>query len=208
MPDVQLTWSLSPTKTSKVDGQRVYRSATSSPSFPSDYTQIASVGDGVTSYTDTGVSQGDYTYAVTAFNSAGESSPTADTVSAQEPTSLSVNAGADAEAGGGIGLARARTLGLTAGADAEAGGGIGLARARTLGLTAGADAGVGGAVVSRVLFSRLQYSALLGSTQRLAPAAGTADRDAPAAGATDSETPAAGTAQQDQPAVGDLSDTE
>jgi len=186
MPDVQLTWSLSPTKTSKVDGQRVYRSATSSPSFPSDYTQIASVGDGVTSYTDTGVSQGDYTYAVTAFNSAGESSPTADTVSAQEPTSLSVNAGADAEAGGGIGLARARTLGLTA----------------------GADAGVGGAVVSRVLFSRLQYSALLGSTQRLAPAAGTADRDAPAAGATDSETPAAGTAQQDQPAVGDLSDTE
>jgi len=81
MPDVQLTWSLSPTKTSKVDGQRVYRSATSSPSFPSDYTQIASVGDGVTSYTDTGVSQGDYTYAVTAFNSAGESNPTTDTVS-------------------------------------------------------------------------------------------------------------------------------
>jgi len=76
MPDVQLSWSLSPTAASKVDGQRVYRSSTSSPSFPSDYTQIASVGDSVTSYTDTGLSQGDYTYAVTAFNSAGESSPT------------------------------------------------------------------------------------------------------------------------------------
>jgi len=76
MPEVQLTWTLSPTNTSKVDGQRVYRSSTSSPSFPSDYTQIASVGDSVTSYTDTGLSQGDYTYAVTAFNSAGESSPT------------------------------------------------------------------------------------------------------------------------------------
>jgi hypothetical protein len=80
MADVQLTWSLSPTSSSDVDGQRIYLSAMSNPSFPGDYTEIASVGDSVTSYTDTGASLDGYTYAVTAFNSAGESSPTTDVV--------------------------------------------------------------------------------------------------------------------------------
>jgi len=81
MPDVQLSWSLSPTAASKVDGQRVYRSSTSSPTFPGDYTQIASVGDSQTTYTDTGVAEGQtFTYAVTAFNSAGESSETTTSV--------------------------------------------------------------------------------------------------------------------------------
>lgn len=90
--DVALSWSLSPTTASKVDGQRVYRTTTSSPTFPTDYTQIASVGDSATTYTDTGVSLGTYTYAVTAYNSGGESNPTTDTVDAtlSAPTNLAV----------------------------------------------------------------------------------------------------------------------
>jgi len=78
MPDIALSWNLSSTSASEVGGQRIYRSSTSNPSFPSDYTQIASVSDSATSFTDTGVSDGAYTYAVTAYNSAGESSPTTD----------------------------------------------------------------------------------------------------------------------------------
>jgi len=79
--DVALSWDLSPTTTSEVDGQRVYRTDVSSPTFPSDYTEIASVGDSQTTFTDTGVTEGQsLTYAVTAFNSAGESDPTTDGV--------------------------------------------------------------------------------------------------------------------------------
>lgn len=90
--DVALSWGLSPTTTDEVDGQRIYRTSTSSPTFPTDYTEIASVGDSQTTYTDTGVSQNTYTYAVTAFNSGGESDPTTDTVDAtlSAPTNLSV----------------------------------------------------------------------------------------------------------------------
>jgi len=72
----KVTWERSSTLHSAVDGQRVYRSSADSPSFPADYTEIATVGDRATTYIDTGVSSGGYTYAVTAFNAAGESSPT------------------------------------------------------------------------------------------------------------------------------------
>ena len=79
--DVALSWTLSPTTTSEVDGQRIYRTSTSSPTFPSDYTQVDSVGDSQTTYTDTGAPEDEaLTYAVTAFNSAGESDPTTDSV--------------------------------------------------------------------------------------------------------------------------------
>jgi len=90
--DVALSWDVSPTTTDEVDGQRIYRTSTSSPTFPDDYSQIASVGDFTTTYTDTGVSLGTYTYAVTAYNSAGESDPTTDTVDAtlSAPTNLAV----------------------------------------------------------------------------------------------------------------------
>jgi len=91
--EVTLSWSLSPTSTSNVDGQRVYRTAVSNPAFPGDYNKIASLGDSTTSFVDT-VAAGTYTYVVTAFNSAGESSPTATTTvkaSNNELASVSVD---------------------------------------------------------------------------------------------------------------------
>jgi uncharacterized protein YxeA len=87
--DVALSWNLSTTDPSKVDGQRVYRSTASSPSFPTDYTEIADVSDSTTSYTDTNQNNNTtYSYAVTAYNSAGESSPTTDSVTTPLPVTL------------------------------------------------------------------------------------------------------------------------
>jgi len=72
--DVALSWNLSPTTASEVDGQRVYRSTTPSPTFPDDYSQIDSLAADTTTYDDTTPPEDtDLTYAVTAFNDVGES---------------------------------------------------------------------------------------------------------------------------------------
>lgn len=79
MVDVSLSWELSPTDPSVVDEQRIYRTTTSSPTFPDDYSQIATVSDSTTSYTDSGIESDTYTYAVTAYRTDGsgyESDPT------------------------------------------------------------------------------------------------------------------------------------
>lgn len=70
-PDISLSWDA----VSGVDEYRVYR-ATSPGTTTGDYTQIDTVGAGVTSYTDTSVSvETTYYYRVSAWNTNGESSP-------------------------------------------------------------------------------------------------------------------------------------
>lgn len=67
-------------------GYRVYRSTTDSPSFPGDYTEVADVGTGTESYQDTGLTDGtEFTFAVTAYNTAGESDPGTDTATTPVP---------------------------------------------------------------------------------------------------------------------------
>lgn len=79
MATVELTWT---DNASNEDGFRVYRTTTESPSFPGDYTQIEEINTADTeSYTDTNAPGGDEVfYAVTSFNSNGESSETTDSV--------------------------------------------------------------------------------------------------------------------------------
>lgn len=74
MATVELSWT---DNASSEDGFYIYRSTTSSPSFPGDYSQIDSVGTDITTYSDSNAPD-DTTvyYAVTAFNSNGESSAT------------------------------------------------------------------------------------------------------------------------------------
>jgi len=72
-PDISLSWQ---DNSSGEDGFNIYKSTTSSPTFPNDYTQIDQVGSNTTSYTDIGVDTETLTsYAVTAFNAVGESDP-------------------------------------------------------------------------------------------------------------------------------------
>ena len=73
---VELNWDLSPTDPADVDGQRVYRTTVENPAFPGDFTEIAELGDSATTYQDDDAPAGEeVTYAVTAFNDAGESEP-------------------------------------------------------------------------------------------------------------------------------------
>lgn len=68
--EVDLSWDPPSDWGGLEGGYRVYRSTTSG----SGYSQITDVGSNTTTYTDTGVSQGNtYYYVVTAYNSAGES---------------------------------------------------------------------------------------------------------------------------------------
>jgi hypothetical protein len=72
--DVSLSWTDNSTTE---DEFRVYRTSVGTPSFPADYSQIAAVGQNVTSYTDVSPpADSSLTYAVTAANSYGESSET------------------------------------------------------------------------------------------------------------------------------------
>jgi hypothetical protein len=86
MPDIALSWT---DNSDNEDGFRIYRSTVASPSFPSDYSQIATVGANTTSYTDTGVGTGEFSYAVTAYNAAGESSETSVSFSVVSRTATS-----------------------------------------------------------------------------------------------------------------------
>jgi hypothetical protein len=56
MATVDITWTSS---SDSHDGERVYRSTTSSSSFPSDYTQIADIAANTGSYTDSNAPDGD-----------------------------------------------------------------------------------------------------------------------------------------------------
>jgi len=75
---VELNW----TDNSNIENSyNIYRSTNDSPTFPSDYTKIDTVGKDITSYNDTDAPFGGVgSYAVTAKNSGGESAPTIDTV--------------------------------------------------------------------------------------------------------------------------------
>lgn len=87
--DVSLSWNLSPSELSSVDGQRLYRSFVENPTFPDNYTQIASLTASETSYIDTNALQTEtYNYGVTTFNSAGESSPTTTAVNTPYPVKV------------------------------------------------------------------------------------------------------------------------
>ena len=71
MATVDLSWT---DNSSNEDGFQIYRTTTSSPSFPGDYTYIDTVGTNTTTYSDSSSPDGDTVYyAVTAYNSAGES---------------------------------------------------------------------------------------------------------------------------------------
>lgn len=77
--DVTLSWSdnsdgVSLSSTDE-DGFRIYKSTTSSPSFPGDFTQIDSVGTDVESHTVSINTSNVTELAVTAYNSVGESDP-------------------------------------------------------------------------------------------------------------------------------------
>lgn len=99
MPDIALSW----TDNSDNEGAfNIYRSTTASPSFPGDYSQIDSVGANTTSYTDTGVSAGDLSYAVTASNAAGESDPTVVSILADTRSVGLSGTGAQTATRGGI----------------------------------------------------------------------------------------------------------
>lgn len=65
------------------DEYRVYRTQASSPVFPEDYTQVATLSANSTTYTDTGLEDGEnYSWTVTAYNSTDGEFPEADPVSA------------------------------------------------------------------------------------------------------------------------------
>lgn len=71
MVTVSLSWT---DNSDNENGFRVYRSTTLSPTFPDDYSQIDSLAADTTTYDDTSPPEDtDLTYAVTAFNDAGES---------------------------------------------------------------------------------------------------------------------------------------
>lgn len=73
MADVTLSWSDNSTSE---DGFKIYKSTVSSPSFASDFTQIDSVGPDTTSYTLSADLSQVTEFAVTAYNSNGQSAPT------------------------------------------------------------------------------------------------------------------------------------
>jgi len=76
--DVNLYWTDNSTDE---DGFRIYRTTISSPVFPGNFEQIDSVGADVTEYTDTDAPGGRRTtYAVVAYNAAGESGESTDQV--------------------------------------------------------------------------------------------------------------------------------
>lgn len=84
MATVDLTWT---DNSGNEGGFYVYRTTTSSPSFPDDYTKIGTNGVNDTTYTDSNAPDGTTVhYAVTAYNSSGESSAT--TTSIQTPKYL------------------------------------------------------------------------------------------------------------------------
>jgi hypothetical protein len=77
MATVELQWT---DNSGNEDGFNIFRSLTTSPSFPSDFSQISNVGTDVTTFTDSNAPDGQKVhYAVTAFNSVGQSSPTRQT---------------------------------------------------------------------------------------------------------------------------------
>lgn len=88
--EVDLSWTDNSSDSGQEDEFRVHRTTTASPSFPGDYSQIDMVGADVTTYQDTTAPGGETIhYAVTAWNSAGESSET--TASVTTPTLLSAS---------------------------------------------------------------------------------------------------------------------
>jgi len=73
MVNVELSWTDNSTKE---DGYKVYRSTVGDASFSNDYTEIGSVSSNTTTYSDTSPPEvADVSYAVTAFDSVGESAP-------------------------------------------------------------------------------------------------------------------------------------
>lgn len=95
MATVDLTWT---DNSSSETGFPIYRATGSSPSFPGDYTQIATNSADDTTYSDTNAPDGSTVwYAVTAENGNGESSETTDSVTtphivAITPASTTANA--------------------------------------------------------------------------------------------------------------------
>lgn len=75
MASITVNWSATDTPDDSVLGHRVYRSTIENPSYPNDFNTLTEVGKNTTSYTDNNPEIDSFnTYAVTAFNSAGESS--------------------------------------------------------------------------------------------------------------------------------------
>lgn len=70
------------------DGFNIYRTSISNPVFPDDYTRIDRVGVNITSYTDRAPEGPEYTYALTSYNTFGESSETTATVYTGDTTSV------------------------------------------------------------------------------------------------------------------------
>ena len=78
MASVELNWT---DNSGDETGFPIYRSTTSSPSFPADYTLIHTAAADATTYTDTSAPDGtEVWYAVTAENGDGESSPTTESI--------------------------------------------------------------------------------------------------------------------------------
>lgn len=84
MATVQLSW----TDVSNEEEFRVYRSTTGNPSFPNDYTQISTLGAGTTTYEDTNAPSGTVYYTVTAYNTAGESPETTNSIETVLPKTV------------------------------------------------------------------------------------------------------------------------
>jgi len=85
MATVKLSWT---DNSDNEDGFRIYRSTISNPSFPSDYTEISTVSSNTTAYDDTNAPSGVVHYSVTAFNTAGESSETTNSIETNTPPSI------------------------------------------------------------------------------------------------------------------------
>jgi len=228
MPDVQLTWSRSPTGLEEVNSQRVYRSSDTSASFPVDFTQIASLVDTATSYTDTGVATGDYKYAITAVSSGGESGATTTTVSVPVFTSLSLD-GSDADAGGSVAIVRSRALALQVDYDADVGGAVSVDRQLFVVVT-GRDGDSSVFATNQVPFQSTPFDVIgvlgavgvnepaIGASEVTQPVIGTAnvnqsatgriDIEESVAGVSDVEESVAGTADVRESVVGDTDNSE
>ena len=84
MASVELNWT---DNSGDETGFPIYRSTTSSPSFPADYTKIDTAAADAISYTDTTAASGTaYTYAVTAENGDGESAETTNSITTTAAT--------------------------------------------------------------------------------------------------------------------------
>lgn len=147
MATVDLAWT---DNSSSEDGFYIYRTTTSSPTFPDDYTQIDSVGADVTSYTDSNSPDDEtVTYAVTAYNSDGESSETTGSIGTPVTGSASLAGSATVSAVGTE--TTVKTASLSASASMTATGAQNIAGSASL--SGGASASTSGTEVSTASIS-------------------------------------------------------